>query len=118
MTIRITMDGDIVATGTLDDNESARDFAALLPLDLLLKDYASTEKIADLPSRLSTRGAPEAYTPSVGDISFYSPWGNLAIFYKNGHLSSGLVRIGRIDTGIDAMRRIGPLAVRMNLAER
>lgn len=117
LAIRITVDGDIVATGILDDNDSARDFAALLPLDLLLKDYASTEKIADLPSRLSMTGAPEAYTPSVGDISFYSPWGNLAIFYKDGQLSSGLVRLGRLDSGIDAVRRIGALAVRVVLAE-
>jgi hypothetical protein len=116
LAIRITVDGDIVATGILDDNDSARDFAALLPLDLLLKDYASTEKIADLPSRLSMTGAPEAYTPSVGDISFYSPWGNLAIFYKDGQLSSGLVRLGRLDSGIDAVRRIGALAVRVVLA--
>ncbi|CAN5352875.1 cyclophilin-like fold protein [soil metagenome] len=116
MRILITLAGDIVATGTLDNNDSARDFAALLPLDLLLKDYASTEKIADLPGRLSMTGAPAAYTPSAGDISFYSPWGNLAIFYKDGHLSSGLVRFGRLDSGIDAMRRIGPLAVRVALA--
>ncbi|MDH6168757.1 hypothetical protein M2282_003921 [Variovorax boronicumulans] len=118
MKIRITVDGDVVATGTLDDNASARDFAALLPLHLLLKDYASTEKIADLPRRLSMTGAPEACTPSAGDISFYSPWGNLAIFYKDGHLSSGLVRLGRLDSGVDAMRCIGPLAVSVDLAER
>lgn len=116
--IRITIEGDTVATGRLDHNDSASDFAALLPLDLLLTDYASTEKIADLPSRLSITGAPQAYTPSAGDISFYSPWGNLAIFYEDGRLSSGLVRLGRLDSGIDAMRRIGPLAVRVDLAEQ
>jgi hypothetical protein len=115
--IRITVAGDIVAAGVLDDNDSASDFAALLPLDLLLKDYASTEKIADLPSSLSMTGAPEAYTPSVGDITFYSPWGNLAIFYEDGHLSSGLIRLGRLDSGVDAMRRNGPLAVRVDLDE-
>lgn len=116
MKIRITVDGDIVATGILDDNDSARDFAALLPLDLFFEDYASTEKIADLPRRLTMTGATEAYTPSVGDISFYSPWGNLAIFYKDGQLSNGLVRLGRLDSGTDGLRRIGALAVRVDLA--
>jgi hypothetical protein len=38
--------------------ETSRDFAALLPLTLTLKDYAATEKISDLPKRLSTDGAP------------------------------------------------------------
>lgn len=118
MKVRITLAGNAIATGVLDDNDSARDFAALLPLDLILKDYASTEKIADLPSRLSMTGTSEACTPRVGDISFYSPWGNLAIFYEDGHLSSGLIRLGRLVSGVDAMRCTGPLAVRVDLAER
>jgi hypothetical protein len=40
---------------TLDDNETARDFASLLPLTLTLEDYSATEKISDLPKRLSTK---------------------------------------------------------------
>jgi hypothetical protein len=118
MNIQMTVGGAIIATATLDNNESAKDFAMLLPLHLTLKDYAATEKIADLPRRLSIKGAPEAYTPSAGDISFYAPWGNLAIFYKDGHLSSGLVRLGRLDSGMDAVRRNGPVAVRIELAQQ
>lgn len=45
MKIRLTVGGK-VATGTLNDSASARDFAALLPLTLPLEDYASTEKVA------------------------------------------------------------------------
>ncbi|MFA7944756.1 cyclophilin-like fold protein [Pseudomonas brenneri] len=113
MKIQMTLDGVVIATATLDNNDSARDFAAMFPLHLTLKDYAATEKIADLPRALTTKGAPEAYTPSAGDISYFAPWGNLAIFYKDGHLSSGLVRLGRLDTGIDAVRRNGPTAVKL-----
>lgn len=115
MKLQMTADGAVVATATLDNNDSARDFAALLPLNLTLKDYAATEKIADLPRALSLKGAPAAYTPLAGDLSFYAPWGNLAIFYKDGHLSSGLVRLGRIDSGLDAIRRTGAIAVRIEL---
>ena len=52
MKILMTLKGTVIASATLDDNESARHFAALLPLDLVLKDYAATEKIADLPGAL------------------------------------------------------------------
>ncbi|HET7458862.1 MAG TPA: cyclophilin-like fold protein [Gemmatimonadaceae bacterium] len=55
MKIRFEID-DASLTATLDDTEAARDFASLLPLTLTLEDYASTEKIADLPRKLSTRG--------------------------------------------------------------
>lgn len=116
MKIQITADGAVIATASLDDNNAARDFVAMLPLTLPLRDYAGTEKIADLPRKLSTSGSPKAYTPAAGDISFYAPWGNVAIFYKNGELSSGLVRLGRIDTGLAALQRLGAGAVRVERA--
>lgn len=115
MKIQMTENGTVIATATLDNNDSARDFAALLPLNLKLKDYASTEKIADLPRALSIQGAPGAYKPLAGDISFFAPWGNLAIFYRDGHLSSGLVRLGRVDSGLDALQRTGSGALRIEL---
>jgi len=114
--IEITSQGVVVATGTLDDHDSARDFAALLPLELVLKDYAQTEKIADLPRAVSVRGTPKGCQPAAGDIAYYAPWGNLAIFHEDFEFSSGLVRLGRLDAGLDAMRRAGALAVRMALA--
>ena len=116
MKIQISSNGTVIGTATLDNNESARQFAALLPLNLVLKDYAATEKIADLPGALSTKGAPEGYKPSAGDISYYAPWGNLAIFHKDFSFSSGLVRLGRLDSGLEAMRRPGPVSVRVDLA--
>ena len=55
--IRLTINGQST-TATLDDNPTARDFLSMLPLTLTLEDYASTEKIAYPPRKLSTQGAP------------------------------------------------------------
>ena len=71
--IRISI-GDIVLTGTLNDSKAAQDFADLLPLTLTLQDYNGTEKISDLPRKLSREGAPAGYQPSAGNIAFYAPW--------------------------------------------
>ena len=117
MKIQITADGAVIARATLDNNDSARDFAALLPLDMTLADYAATEKIADLPRKLSIEGAPHAYTPSAGDISYYAPWANLAIFYRDGDFSSGLVRLARLDSGMDAIQHLRSAPVRIERAE-
>ncbi len=57
MKIRIVLE-DRTLTGTLVDTPTARDFAALLPLTLTLTDYAATEKISDLPRKLSRESAP------------------------------------------------------------
>jgi hypothetical protein len=110
MKIRIDADGRRV-TATLDDTAAARDFISLLPLTLTLDDYNRTEKISDLPRRLSAKDAPEGVDPSVGDITHYAPWGNLAIFYKDFGYSRGLVKLGRIDSGVETFDRPGTLQV-------
>lgn len=108
--IRIDVEGGPVKA-TLENTQAAGDFIALLPLTLSLTDYAATEKISDLPSRLSVEGAPDGISPVTGEITYYAPWGNLAIFLKGFRYSSGLVRLGKVDSGLDALRRPGPLNV-------
>ena len=101
MKIRLKL-GDTVLTATLIDSKTTRGFISLLPLTLTLEDYAGTEKISNLPKRLSTEGAPSGIDPSVGDITYYAPWGNLAIFYRDFGYASGLVILGKIDSGTEA----------------
>jgi hypothetical protein len=105
MKISLSFD-DIELTATLVDSGTTRDFLSLLPRRLTLRDYAETEKISDLPRRLSTADAPDGVDPDVGDITYYAPWGNLAIFYHDFGYSTGLVKLGRIDSGIDALARM------------
>ena len=115
MKVRMTIEGaEIMAT--LDDNETTRDFISLLPMTLTLEDYNKTEKVSDLPKRLSIEDAPEGIDPSVGDITYYAPWGNLAVFYRDFGYSRGLVRLGRIESGIDVLKRPGPLTVTIERA--
>jgi len=109
--IKITINKSTVATGKLEGSETAQEFAALLPLSLTLEDYSKTEKISDLPKKLTTKGAPAAITPKSGDIAFYAPWGNLAIFYRDGHHSPGLVKLGEIISNAEAFNVSGSLSV-------
>ena len=102
MQIRLTANGKTVAA-TLIDNAASRDFRSLLPLTLTLEDYAATEKIADLPRKLSTQGMPPGFEPSVGDVTYYAPWGNLAIFHKDAPYAKGLTHLGRIDSGLEVV---------------
>jgi len=53
----------------------------------------------------------------AANISYYTPWGNLAIFYKEGHLSSGLVRLGRIDSGLDRIRHMSVTVMRIERSQ-
>ncbi len=114
MKIRLIV-GDKVLTATFVESATARDFMSLQPVTLTLKDYAGTEKISDLPKRLSTEGAPSGSDPSIGDIAYYAPWGNLAMFYRDFGYSSGLVILGKIDSGIEAFSVPGSVTVTIEL---
>lgn len=116
MKIRLHVNGDI-ATATLQDNATARDFAALLPLALTLVDFAKVERIGKLPRALSTAGAPAGLDPMVGDITYYAPHQELAIFAGKNVYANGLVRIGQVNGGLPALQRPGPLTVRIERIE-
>jgi hypothetical protein len=103
--------GDEVPAATLNDTPAARDFAAMLPLELSLRDCHGTEKVADLPRQLDTTGAPASYMPKAGDITLCAPWGNLAIFYKPFRNSAGLVPLGRFDQDIAGRLKDGPARI-------
>lgn len=105
-------------TAQIDDGPAARDFLAQLPLTLTVKDYGGNEKIADLPRPLAREGAPDAVTPQAGDLAFYAPWGNLAIFYRDGHHSPGLIRLGRLQGDVADFGGTEPLPVTIRQAER
>ncbi len=105
MGIQVTLDGRSV-DAALNDSPAARDFAELLPLTLDLTDFHSTERVADLPRRLTTDGTPEPAAAEVGDIAYYAPWGNLALFYQDGPApSADLLILGHLDIGADQLGR-------------
>ncbi|CQR72193.1 hypothetical protein SOV_10340 [Sporomusa ovata DSM 2662] len=98
----------------LYDNPTSRDFLTLLPLTIKVEDYAGTEKISYLPKKLTTQEAPAGSDPAVGDFTYYSPWGNLAIFYKDFGYANGLIILGKIESGIEKLANIkGNTTVKM-----
>jgi hypothetical protein len=100
--IRLTFDGRTM-TATLYDNPSARDLATLLPLDLTIDDYGNNEKIAHLPRKLTEDGSGPFGNERPGDLCYFKPWGNLAMFYAD-YRWDGLIRLGRFDGSFEPLR--------------
>ncbi|MFA6040839.1 MAG: cyclophilin-like fold protein [Methylophilus sp.] len=100
--ICLTINGKSI-TATLNNSVASKDFISMLPISLKLEDFAKTEKISYLPRKLSLTGAASGYAPAVGDITYYAPWGNLAIFYKESKVgfARGLISLGKIDGDIN-----------------
>ncbi|KSB90582.1 MFS transporter [Caulobacter vibrioides] len=102
-----------VFTATLNDSPPARELLSMLPLDLKISDFSSNEKIAFLPRKLTARGAPAYADPKPGDLCYYAPWGNLALFYEGYSASPDLIRLGRLDDGVAPLRRKGDFPLRI-----
>ena len=114
MRLRFTF-ADQDFTATLEDNPSARDLFSMLPLDLTISDYSTNENIAYLPRKLTEEGSGQFGNEAVGDLCYYAPWGNLAMFHGPYRWSRGLIRLGRLDQGAEPLLVRGehPLRIEM-----
>lgn len=97
--IKLTFNNEEVIV-KMYDTPASRDFLTLLPLTLEFEDYVGKEKISFLPKRLSIEEAPSVNSPSIGDFAYFSPWGNLAIFYNEStNATNDLLILGNIESG-------------------
>jgi len=117
MKIKMTVQGRAV-TATLVDNATTRDFVALLPLTLKMNDLFEREKFAHLPRALS-EGGKRTHAYQVGDIVYWSPGPDVAIFYRQDRQripDPGIIVIGKLDSGPELFDVKGSVSVTFELA--
>jgi hypothetical protein len=118
MKISITIGGKIL-TATLADNATARDFVSSLPLNLSMNDLFGREKYGDLPKALSDDG-PRKNRYKVGDIAYWSPNHQFAVYYHQDGKSipsPGIIPIAKMDGGTEAFNVSGSVKVTIELAK-
>ena len=106
-------------TATLMDNPTARDFASLLPLNMSMNDLFGREKFGHLQKALSGKG-PRTNTYVVGDIAYWSPAHDLAIYYHHDGESipsPGVIPIARISSGTEVFNVPGSVNVTIEIAK-
>jgi hypothetical protein len=111
--------GNQTLPATLANNSAAHDFASQLPLDLSMDDLFEREKFARIPKPVD-QGADRTWRFRVGDIAYWSPKQDIAIYYReDGGIipPPGLIPIGRLDGSADAFAVRGPIRVHIELAK-
>ncbi|MDV2998391.1 MAG: hypothetical protein N4J56_008096 [Chroococcidiopsis sp. SAG 2025] len=111
--------GDKIVTATLIDNPTTRDFISLLPLTLIMNDLLEREKFAHLPRAISEEGE-RTKTYDVGDIIYWSPGPDVAIYYRHDGQNipdPGIITIGKIDAGVEAFNVPGSINVTVELIQ-
>lgn len=117
MKIRLKV-GDKVLRATLIDSKTAQDFVSLLPLTLTMNDLFGREKYAHLPRAISTEGK-RTHTYEVGDLAYWSPGPDLAIYYRHDGQevpNPGIILIAKIDSGVETLNVPGSVRVTVELA--
>jgi hypothetical protein len=111
--------GDQAITATLIDSETTRDFVSLLPLTLTMNDLFGREKFGHLPRAIS-EGGKRTRTYRVGDVIYWSPGPDVAIYYRHDGSSipaPGIIVMGKIDSGIEALNVPGSVKVTIELVK-
>src|SRR5436309_2811814 len=80
MKIRLKV-GATPLNATLLESKASRDFASLLPLTLTMNDLFRREKYGHLPRPISEEGR-RAHTYEVGQIAYWAPGPDVAIYYR------------------------------------
>lgn len=112
MRIRCTF-ADQSFTYRLQDSATTRDFVAMLPLDLTIENFSTNEKIAHLPRRLDEGGLVDYSDEASGDLCYFRGWGNLAFFYGDYTYSGDLIRLGKIEGGVEPLLVKGSFPLRL-----
>ncbi|OOF61311.1 cyclophilin-like fold protein [Rodentibacter sp. Ppn85] len=104
MKVKITLDSGVYS-GVLEDNPTAQSFWQQLPLESTLENYCHNEKILYPPHKLNVQNAPSRYAAKSGDITYYAPWGNVAMFFEQGEDAVGLIYLGKFNGDLTALSR-------------
>ncbi|CVI67547.1 hypothetical protein NDGK_00906 [Clostridiales bacterium CHKCI001] len=82
----------------LNNSQAAKDLYSQLPLALSVEDFSTNEKIFYPPNELDTSNTPTAEGYN-GSLCYYSPWGDVVMFYDHFSQNSSLYELGQVVSG-------------------
>lgn len=106
--------GEKVFTARLEDNETARAFVAMLPLELAMSDLNNNEKVIELSKKLPGE-VSNPVTIREGDLMIWNSR-SLVLFYKTFPTSYSYARLGRIDDTAGLVEAVGAGTVTVTFA--
>jgi hypothetical protein len=99
---------------TLNDSETAHEFAAQLPLTLDMSELNGNEKHAELPKELPTNTSRPG-TIREGDLMLYGTK-TMVVFYATFSSSYSYTRLGRVDDATGLANALGRSGARVTFS--
>ena len=90
----------------LNDSAASRSLYNQLPLSLEVEDYSSDEKIFYPPKKLDTGDTPLTEGGKAGGLAYFSPWGDVIMYYGDFGSYSGLYDLGSAVSGSEWIQEL------------
>lgn len=100
MQVKITSKGR-TATFQLYDTVAAKEFYGQLPLKLELTNFRDAQWMFYPPKKLNVTAREAYHNGKKGELSYYEPWGDVFMLYKDFYAGDEMHRLGIGLTGID-----------------
>ena len=101
---------DGTATATLKNTAAAQEFAALLPVQLTLRDPMGQAKSGRLSSPLPVADTDRVIDPEVAGLYYWPPSGDIGIVYDDLGQTvppPGMVQLGTVTSGLPMIASAG-----------
>lgn len=104
MKIKVT-DGSYTVIFQLNEGSAAKSLHGQLPLTVEVSNYGSNEKIFYPPEKLDTSNVVEGGGPA-GMLAYFSPWGNVVMYYAPFGSYQGLYILGEAAEGAENIENL------------
>lgn len=117
MQVKITSSGHS-ASFRLYDTAAAKEFYDQLPLSLDLKNFKDAQWMFYPPEKLNVTDREAYHNGKKGELSYYAPWGDVFMLYKDFHAGDKMHRLGINLTGIEEIEKMsGKAKIEKNSSE-
>lgn len=99
------------ATFRLYETAAAREFYAQLPLKLELSNFRDAQWMFYPPEKLNVKPNEAYHDGKKGELSYYAPWGDVFMLYKDFYAGDEMHRLGIGLSGVDNIAAMSGNAV-------
>lgn len=110
MKIEILSQGE-TATFQLYETTAAREFYDQLPLELDLSNFRDAQWMFYPPEKLNVKAAEAYHDGKKGELSYYAPWGDVFMLYKDFYAGDEMHRLGIGLSGVEDIAAMSGSAV-------
>lgn len=115
MQVKITSKGR-TATFQLYNTVAAKDFYTQLPLRLKLNNFRDAQWMFYPPKKIRITEKEAYHYGKKGELSYYEPWGDVFMLYKDFHAGDEMHRLGINLSGIEEIKGMSGNAIIEKLA--